>query len=230
MIDGGWLLSLGEEDSIRGLIAAYRRLPAVRFAAVKESKERVRAALKNTGFDFPLKQVVVNLAPADIKKEGSAFDLPIAVGMLIAEGVITQEQASGYLIVGELALDGRVKPVREALAATQASRAALFPMVDANFAGVRSSRTTGSYSEPCGARSRCRGRDGLARVQAHGKLRGPVAEQSFALRRGGADAPRDGGDRLLVRLGRDALRPVGLSESTGVGREVFRSVSRRLHQ
>ncbi len=84
-------------------------------AAVKESKERVRAALKNTGFDFPLKQVVVNLAPADIKKEGSAFDLPIAIGMLIAEGVLTQEQVSGYLLVGELALDGRVKPVRGAL-------------------------------------------------------------------------------------------------------------------
>ncbi len=84
-------------------------------AAVKESKERVRAALKNTGFDFPLKQVIVNLAPADIKKEGSAFDLPIAIGMLIAEGVITQEMVEGYLIVGELALDGRVKPVRGAL-------------------------------------------------------------------------------------------------------------------
>ncbi len=84
-------------------------------AAVKESKERVRAALKNTGFDFPLKQVVVNLAPADIKKEGSAFDLPIAIGMLIAEGVLNQEQANGYLIVGELSLDGRVKPVRGAL-------------------------------------------------------------------------------------------------------------------
>jgi magnesium chelatase family protein len=62
-----------------------------------------------------LKQVVVNLAPADIKKEGSAFDLPIAVGMLIAEGVLTQEMVDGYLIVGELALDGRVKPVRGAL-------------------------------------------------------------------------------------------------------------------
>ncbi len=84
-------------------------------AAVKESKERVRAALKNTGFDFPLKQVVVNLAPADIKKEGSAFDLPIAIGMLIAEGILTQEMVSGYLIVGELSLDGRVKPVRGAL-------------------------------------------------------------------------------------------------------------------
>ncbi len=84
-------------------------------AAVKESKERVRAALKNTGFDFPLKQVVVNLAPADIKKEGSAFDLPIAIGMLIAEGVLAQEQVNGWLITGELALDGRVKAVRGAL-------------------------------------------------------------------------------------------------------------------
>jgi magnesium chelatase family protein len=84
-------------------------------AAVKESKERVRAALKNTGFDFPLKQVVVNLAPADIKKEGSAFDLPIAIGMLIAEGILLQEQVNGYLIVGELSLDGRVKSVRGAL-------------------------------------------------------------------------------------------------------------------
>jgi magnesium chelatase family protein len=84
-------------------------------AAVKESKERVRSALKNTGFDFPLRQIVVNLAPADIKKEGSAFDLPIAVGMLIAEGILTQEMVNGYLIVGELSLDGRVKPVRGAL-------------------------------------------------------------------------------------------------------------------
>ena len=75
-------------------------------AAVKESKERVRAALKNTGFDFPLKQVVVNLAPADIKKEGSAFDLPIAIGMLIAEGVLNQEMVNGYLIGNGAILSG----------------------------------------------------------------------------------------------------------------------------
>src|SRR4030065_2883435 len=57
-------------------------------AAVKESKDRVRAALKNIGFNFPLKQITVNLAPADLKKEGSSFDLPIAVGIIAAEGVI----------------------------------------------------------------------------------------------------------------------------------------------
>lgn len=110
-------------------------------AAVKESKERVRAALKNTGFDFPLKQVIVNLAPADIKKEGSAFDLPIAIGMLIAEGVLTQEMVDGYLLVGELALDGRVKPVRGALsmavhASRKGCRGMILPADNAEEAGV----------------------------------------------------------------------------------------------
>jgi magnesium chelatase family protein len=84
-------------------------------AAVKESKERVRAALKNTGFNFPLKQITVNLAPADIKKEGSAFDLPIAIGITVAEGIIDPDAIKGYLISGELSLDGRIKPVKGAL-------------------------------------------------------------------------------------------------------------------
>jgi len=84
-------------------------------AAVKESKDRVRAALKNTGFNFPLKQITVNLAPADIKKEGSAFDLPIAVGITVAEDIIKQEAVNGYILSGELSLDGRIKPVKGAL-------------------------------------------------------------------------------------------------------------------
>ena len=83
--------------------------------AVKESKDRVRAALKNTGFNFPLKQITVNLAPADIKKEGSAFDLPIAIGITVAEGIIEPDAVKGYLLSGELSLDGRIKPVRGAL-------------------------------------------------------------------------------------------------------------------
>ncbi|MBI5741986.1 MAG: YifB family Mg chelatase-like AAA ATPase [Nitrospirae bacterium] len=84
-------------------------------AAVRESKERVRAALKNTGFNFPLKQITVNLAPADLKKEGSAFDLPIAMGITVAEGIIEPDVIAGYLISGELSLDGRIKPVKGAL-------------------------------------------------------------------------------------------------------------------
>jgi magnesium chelatase family protein len=84
-------------------------------AAVKESRDRVRAALKNIGFNFPLKQITVNLAPADLKKEGSAFDLPIAVGIIASEGLIEPEAFQGYLFTGELSLDGRIKPVRGAL-------------------------------------------------------------------------------------------------------------------
>jgi magnesium chelatase family protein len=83
--------------------------------AVKESKDRVKAALKNTGFKFPLKQITVNLAPADIKKEGSAFDLPIAIGITVAEEVIPQHAIEGFMISGELSLDGRIKPVKGAL-------------------------------------------------------------------------------------------------------------------
>lgn len=83
--------------------------------AVKESRDRVRPALKNIGFNFPLKQITVNLAPADLKKEGSSFDLPIAVGIMAAEGVMDAGLLNGYLFTGELSLDGRIKPVRGAL-------------------------------------------------------------------------------------------------------------------
>ena len=83
--------------------------------AVKESRDRVRAALKNIGFNFPLKQITVNLAPADLKKEGSAFDLPIAIGIITSEGLIDPEALKGYIFTGELSLDGKIKPVRGAL-------------------------------------------------------------------------------------------------------------------
>ncbi|HSW62981.1 MAG TPA: YifB family Mg chelatase-like AAA ATPase [Dissulfurispiraceae bacterium] len=84
-------------------------------ASVKESKDRIRAALKNIGFSFPLKQITVNLAPADMKKEGSLFDLPIALGVIAAEGIIPLEPLQEYMIAGELSLDGQVKPIRGAL-------------------------------------------------------------------------------------------------------------------
>lgn len=84
-------------------------------AAVKESRDRVKAALKNIGFTFPLKQITVNLAPADLKKEGSSFDLPIAIGIIATEGIIPPNSLSEYILAGELSLDGRIKPVRGAL-------------------------------------------------------------------------------------------------------------------
>ncbi|MEW6116728.1 MAG: YifB family Mg chelatase-like AAA ATPase [Nitrospirota bacterium] len=84
-------------------------------AAVKESKDRIKAALKNIGFSFPLKQITVNLAPADLKKEGSSFDLPIAVGIVAAEEIISTATLNDYLLAGELSLDGSIKPIRGAL-------------------------------------------------------------------------------------------------------------------
>jgi magnesium chelatase family protein len=84
--------------------------------AVRESKDRVRSAIKNSGYEFPsARKITVNLAPADLKKEGSAYDLPIALGILAAEGGLRKERLSDYALLGELSLDGRVKAVHGAL-------------------------------------------------------------------------------------------------------------------
>jgi magnesium chelatase family protein len=98
-------------------------------AAVRESKDRVAAAVRNSGFDFPVRRVTVNLSPADVKKEGTAFDLPIAVGVLAADELVPLEKAVSYVLVGELALDGRVRPVRGMLSIALAAR-------DKNCAGL----------------------------------------------------------------------------------------------
>ncbi|MDI6844746.1 MAG: YifB family Mg chelatase-like AAA ATPase [Candidatus Saccharicenans sp.] len=84
-------------------------------AAVRESKERVRTALRNCGFDFPAKKIIINLAPASRKKEGSAFDLPIALGLLAYLGKVPAERLSSFIFVGELTLEGSLKAVRGAL-------------------------------------------------------------------------------------------------------------------
>ena len=84
-------------------------------AAVQESKERVRAAIKNVGFPFPASRIVVNLAPADVRKEGPAFDLPIAVAVLAAQGIVPEAALADTVISGELALDGAIRPIRGAI-------------------------------------------------------------------------------------------------------------------
>jgi magnesium chelatase family protein len=83
--------------------------------AVREAKDRVKAALTNTGFEFPARRITVNLAPADVRKEGPGFDLPIAVGILAASGAVAFERLGRFLLLGELALDGAVRPIRGAL-------------------------------------------------------------------------------------------------------------------
>ena len=78
-------------------------------AAVQESRERVRSAIRNSGFDFPQRRITINLAPADVRKEGPSFDLPIAVGILAATGQLEMERLEGSLFVGELSLDGTLR-------------------------------------------------------------------------------------------------------------------------
>ncbi len=83
--------------------------------AIRESRDRIRAALRNSGFEFPQVRITVNLAPADLRKEGVSFDLPIALGLLAAAGALKPDRLGGLLVAGELALDGAIHPVRGVL-------------------------------------------------------------------------------------------------------------------
>jgi magnesium chelatase family protein len=109
--------------------------------AVRESKDRVRSALKNSGYEVPTRRITVNLAPADVKKDGSAFDFPIGLGILAASGLLPSQHLRAYTILGELSLDGRVKPVRGALPSATAARQSglrglLLPTANASEAAV----------------------------------------------------------------------------------------------
>src|SRR5579883_761876 len=110
-------------------------------AAVRESRDRVRAAIKNSGFDVPSTHITINLAPADIKKEGSGFDLPMAVGILGAYGALQLRDLSQFLLVGELGLDGALRPVSGMLPIAVAARSRgiqnlVLPKANAREAGV----------------------------------------------------------------------------------------------
>ncbi len=110
-------------------------------AAVKESTERVRSAIVNSGYKHPKTQSLINLAPADVKKAGPAFDLPIALGMLIGQNALASSILSDTIIVGELALDGRVRPVNGVLsmamsAAAEGFSRMLVPLDNAQEAAV----------------------------------------------------------------------------------------------
>lgn len=84
-------------------------------SAVKESHQRIESALTNLGFSYPRKKITINMAPADIRKEGSAYDLPIAIGILAASGQVSTERLERYIIMGELSLDGTLNPIKGAL-------------------------------------------------------------------------------------------------------------------
>jgi len=98
-------------------------------AAVKEGKDRVVAALQNSGFQVPPRRITINLAPADVRKEGSAFDLPIALGVLAGSGQLASDRLARAVLLGELGLDGRVRPIRGALPIALAVREAGLPLL-----------------------------------------------------------------------------------------------------
>lgn len=101
-----------EVNSARGARFALVGLPD---NAVRESHERIMAAIHNSGYEFPTQQITINLAPADIRKEGAAYDLPMAVGILATKDVVSSRLFDRYMMVGELSLDGSILPVRGAL-------------------------------------------------------------------------------------------------------------------
>jgi len=110
--------------------------------AVKESKDRVRSAIQTSGFDFPARRITLNLAPADLPKDGGRFDLAIALGILAASGQIPADRLDTLECLGELALSGSLRPVQgvlpAALAARQAGRALLVPRANAEEASLAS--------------------------------------------------------------------------------------------
>ncbi|MBR5774789.1 MAG: ATP-binding protein, partial [Bacteroidaceae bacterium] len=101
-----------EVNSSRGARFALVGLPD---NAVRESHERIMAAIQNSGYEFPTQQITINLAPADIRKEGSAYDLPMAIGILATKDLVQTRLFSRYMMLGELSLDGSILPIRGAL-------------------------------------------------------------------------------------------------------------------
>src|SRR5690349_11173261 len=91
-------------------------------ASVRESRDRVKSAIRNSGFDFPPHRIIVNLAPADVRKAGAAFDLPIALGILAASGVVERRHIADLVLIGELSLDGSIQPTRGVLPIAAAAR------------------------------------------------------------------------------------------------------------
>src|SRR5210317_987652 len=109
--------------------------------AVRESRERVKAAIKNSGYDFPNRRITVNLAPADLKKEGAGYDLPMALGILLASETLRSDILARYGVIGELSLDGGVRPAKGILPMAIAARndgmeGILVPKENANEAAI----------------------------------------------------------------------------------------------
>src|SRR3712207_5906428 len=120
-IDGVESRRVWVEADIRAGLPAFT-VVGLADKAVREARERVRAAMVNSGFAFPLKRITVNLAPAYLRKIGPGFDLPMAVAILVASGQLDRDTVADCAFVGELSLSGEVRPVRGALAIAEGAR------------------------------------------------------------------------------------------------------------
>ena len=101
-----------EVNKSRGVVFHLTGLPD---NAVRESRDRIAAALENNGYRFPVAEITVNMAPADIRKEGSGYDLPIAIAILACDEKVNSDRLADYMLIGELGLDGRLQPIKGAL-------------------------------------------------------------------------------------------------------------------
>lgn len=148
--------------------------------AVKESKDRVRGAIINSGFDFPAKRITVNLAPADLPKTGGRFDLPIAIGILIASGQLKNTNVDQFEMIGELALDGHLRKVSgvlpTALCCGEASRELIVPEENTFEASLAETTTTWQADHLLTVCQHLVGRGEMARCIASG----PVASESVS--------------------------------------------------
>jgi magnesium chelatase family protein len=159
--------------------------------AVKEGRERVCAALVNAGFAFPLRRITVNLAPADIRKDGSAFDLPIALGILAASGQLPEHGLQQQMVLGEVGLEGDLRPVRGALSMALAARCAGYRGILLPHANVPEASVVEGL-EVCGART-------LLEACAHLSGRCPIAPSRADLNALMAGGPLEEADFADVR-------------------------------
>lgn len=162
--------------------------------AVRESKDRVRSALLNAGFDFPARRITLNLAPADLPKDGGRFDLAIALGILAASGQLPGTALDGLECLGELALSGAIRPVRgvlpAALAARDARRVLVVPKENAEEASLASGLTVFAVDHLLEIAGHLSGQAPLPPYQARGLLRAPFPYPDLAEVQGQAAAKR----------------------------------------